>query len=320
MVAYAARHGADEEALLGLLALSPEFLHREDIRIPARKMAEVWLAAIHQCQDPMIATHMGEQSFSAQQTTNLIMQSSASVQEAFELAVHYSKLIADVMSTSINDDASNFYLEFEIAEEWRLEHPSVVRDCLQIAMLAAMNSIGQLTGSHEPPAVVLFSLSTPRFSNELFEMFNCPIHFSARRNAIGFSKDLQKVRLASKDLGLQAVIRQYADELRRNYENSSSWSDRIRTVLIEQMPKPLPLAEAARRLNVSERSLQRRLKSERKTYRQIGEQVRLTFVERCLSQPSHSLDEVAYLSGYCDAPTMIRAYKRRFGRLPRRSS
>lgn len=317
LIEFASRHGGDRASLLALLSVPPEYLNREDIRIPARRIAQIWSAAIQQCDDPMIATHMGEQLFTAQQQTNLIMQTSASVQEAFELAVHYSTLIANVMCASISEDDLNFYLEFELTDEWQLEDPAVVRDCLQIALVAAMNSIGQLTGSPQPPASVSFSLSTPSFSSELFQIFNCPIQFNADRNSIGFSKDVQRSKLASEDLGLQSVIRQYADELRHKLKNSSSWTDKVRTKLIENMPRPLTLNEMAQILSVSERSLQRRLKFEQQTYRRIVEDIRLTFVDRYIAQPQRSLDEIAYLSGYCDAPTMTRAYKRKFGRAPR---
>ena len=317
LVGFASRHGADGAALLALLSLPPEHLHREDVRIPARQMADVWLAAIRQCDDPMIAMHMGKQSFSAQQTTNLIMQSSASVQQALELALNYSSLIANVMKTSISEDDRHFYLVYTVTEEWQLEDPAVVRDCLQVALVAAMNSIGQLTGSPQPPAGVSFTLPAPRFSSELFETFNCPIRFDAERNAIGFDKVVRDLPLASRDLGLQAVIRQYADELLRSFEAKASWSDKIRAHLIERMPKPPTLAEMAQRMSISQRSLQRRLKQEQKTYRQLVEEVRLAFVDRHLDQSGRSLDEVAYLSGYCDAPTMIRAYKRKYARLPR---
>ncbi len=318
LIAYAGRQGADEGALLALLAVPTALLGREDIRVPAAKMAAVWLAAMEQCRDPMIATRMGQQAFSAQQTTNLIMQSSVSVQEAFALAVDYSELISNVMVASMDADDANFYLAFETTAAWGLAPAPVVRDCLQIAMLSAARTIGQLTGTPEPPAVVHFALPAPRFSSALYEMFDCPIHFNAPRHAIGFRKDLREVRLAGKDPGLQAAIRDYADELRRTYANGGGWTDKVRAVMIEAMPKPVGLGDAARRLNVSQRSLQRRLRAEQTTYRRIGEEVRLTFAERYLGQASRSLDEVAYLSGYHDAPTMIRAYKRKFGRAPRR--
>jgi len=317
LIRFASRHGADETSLLAFLSVPPDQLGREDIRVPAKKMAAVWLAAINQCNDPMLALRMGQQSFSAQQTTNLIMQSSASVREAFELALKYSSLIANVMTTSLSEDDRHFYLAFEMTDAWRLEDEAVIRDCLHIALCAAMNSIGQLIGAPQPPAILMFAWPAPRYSNELFGIFNCPIRFNADRHAIGFAKDLQRTSLASKDLGLQAVIRQYADDIRRTFENNGSWSDKVRLELAKRMPQPPTIAEMAQQLKLSERSLQRRLKSEQNTYRQIVEEVRLTFVERYLEEPHRSLDEVAYLSGYCDAPTMSRAYKRKFGRAPR---
>ena len=95
----------------------------------------MWEAAIEQTGDAFLALHLAEtQSFAANRTTSLIMESSATVLEAFELAAKYSALIADVMAVEIGEiRTTRFTLILRTTSTGLSNHKSVVRDCLNIA-------------------------------------------------------------------------------------------------------------------------------------------------------------------------------------------
>ena len=71
---------------------------------------------------------------------------------------------------------------------------------------------------------------------------------------------------------------------------------------------------------MSERSLQRRLQLEGETYKRLVERARMALSEKYLLNSKRSVDEVAYLSGYADPSSFVRAFRRRHGESPRQFS
>ena len=71
---------------------------------------------------------------------------------------------------------------------------------------------------------------------------------------------------------------------------------------------------------MSARTLQRRLGREGITYRRLVDQVHVQRAHHYLTTSALPLDEVAFLAGYSDAPSLMRAYKRHHKKLPRRAS
>ena len=72
----------------------------------------------------------------------------------------------------------------------------------------------------------------------------------------------------------------------------------------------------ARRLAVSPRTLQRRLKEEGLTYKAIIEDLRKEFAISYMQQPNLSVSEIAFLLSYADASAFIRSFKRWEGASP----
>lgn len=73
----------------------------------------------------------------------------------------------------------------------------------------------------------------------------------------------------------------------------------------------------AQRLNISTRTLQRRLKDHHLSFREISEQVQRDLAYKLLTNPSLSIQEVAYKLGYTQASSFSRAFKRWTGLSPR---
>ena len=93
----------------------------------------------------------------------------------------------------------------------------------------------------------------------------------------------------------------------------------VRKRLIAALPKRIGQRRIADEMNMSVRTLQRKLHDEGVVYRRLVEQVHLQCAHYHLTNSSRALEEVAYLAGYSDAPSLIRAYKRHYGRAPRRT-
>ena len=189
IIAFACERGANRAVLMDILSLEQSHLSREDVRIPCATMAQMWRTAIEQTADPLLALHLAEaRSLAANRTTSLIMESSATLLEAFELAAEYSVLIADVMDVEIGQVEDSIYIEFLLTDEWARQTRAVVQDCLNISYLSAAQAVQRLTGTRQPPTLLTFSLPKPPEISEYYRIFDCSMQFDSSFNRIGLFK------------------------------------------------------------------------------------------------------------------------------------
>ena len=74
--------------------------------------------------------------------------------------------------------------------------------------------------------------------------------------------------------------------------------------------------QVADHLNVSVRTLQRKLKQEGFTFQEVMDQLRKDFAMDYLSRPELSVGEVAFLLSYAETSAFSRAFKRWTGMTP----
>ena len=77
------------------------------------------------------------------------------------------------------------------------------------------------------------------------------------------------------------------------------------------------LPRAARRLGMSPRTLQRRLAEQHTTFAKLLDELRREIAEHELRTTRASVDEIAYITGYSEASTFERAFKRWTHKTPR---
>jgi AraC-like DNA-binding protein len=87
------------------------------------------------------------------------------------------------------------------------------------------------------------------------------------------------------------------------------------TLFLEsRLPEGEPtLADAAKAVQLSERSLQRRLREESLTWQKLVEDTRRALAERHLRTPGTSLTELAFLLGFSDVSSFSRAFRKWYG-------
>ena len=94
-------------------------------------------------------------------------------------------------------------------------------------------------------------------------------------------------------------------------------SDRVRTVLGEALPAGVATSDqVARRLNMSKRSLQRRLTEEGTSFKEVLTQVRSDLARRYLRDSDLSVPEISHLLGFRENSSFFRAFQNWTGTTP----
>jgi AraC-like DNA-binding protein len=158
----------------------------------------------------------------------------------------------------------------------------------------------------------------PEANRLLYEKhFGCPVKFGARQNKIFFSADdvSEPFITYNPDL-LELIAPQLEAELAQELA-ATSFKDQVKAVLKRSLAGRKPRVEdAAQEMRVSVRTLQRRLLDEGLTFQSLVEEARREMAHHYLRQPSLELIDTAYLLGYEDPNSFIRAFQKWEGTSP----
>jgi len=199
---------------------------------------------------------------------------------------------------------------WQLAEE---EEPATLIDlCFAWVVTIGRRGIGHRVN----PLRVEFK--RPEANRRLYEdHFGCPVKFGMRHNRLLFRReDITQPFLTHNPDLLELVAPQLEAELTQQLADKSLKEQAkgiLKRLLAGQRPR---LEDVALELRVSTRTLQRRLLEEGITFHSMMEEARREMAQHYLLQSSLELNETAYLLGYEDPNSFIRAFHKWEGTSP----
>ena len=136
-------------------------------------------------------------------------------------------------------------------------------------------------------------------------------------NAVTFSAaDAQRPFLTSNS-GMWSIFEPELQKRMKHLEIGSQFRDRVRACLIEILASgECSMADVAKRLAVSSRTLQRRLQEEDTSFKQELRTLRAELANHYLVNTSYSSAEISFLLGYSDPSSFFRAFHIWTGKTP----
>src|SRR5262249_12271652 len=142
------------------------------------------------------------------------------------------------------------------------------------------------------------------------------IEFEAGANGLGFDATILDLPFKTADPALFDVLQRHAQQV-TPARAENALLDEVRQILRGQLPRGVPeLAQVARALGTSARTLQRRLADEKITFAEVVDGLRRELAHAYLREPDRALGEIAFLLGYTEVRAFLRAFKRWTGTTP----
>ena len=181
---------------------------------------------------------------------------------------------------------------------------------------AAATLFEDLTGRRGGLAGAAFAYPAPPWAADYRAVFGCTPCFGAARHALRVHVAELDQRLPGGDPVTAAAAETQCRRLLEGLSPAGGLSTRLRRLLLAN-PGRLPSQdEAARRLNLSRRSLRRKLADEGTSFRALVEEVRFGLVAGYLENTGLPLDEIATRTGFSDAANLSHAFRRWTGDTP----
>ena len=150
----------------------------------------------------------------------------------------------------------------------------------------------------------------PEESEAYRRFFGCPVRFGAEEDAFVLSAHDADRALPSSNRQLAAVFdRMLTEELARL--DRSDVVSRCRTAVLEHLESgEMMERDMAKRLNMSRRTLQRKLAEADTTYLRLVDDTRRDLALRYIEDASRSITDIAFTLGFSQQSAFTRAFKR----------
>jgi AraC-like DNA-binding protein len=173
------------------------------------------------------------------------------------------------------------------------------------------------TGMNLRPVEVDFRHAGPTDSAEHERVFGGHVKFGASRNAMCFPAEALALPHAHADRTLREILVQHAEHLLSQVPHRPSFSQRVRELIAGELRGGNPGVEhIATKLNISARTLHRRLKYEGTTHKRLTDELRKNLAVGYLSERDISIGEISFLLGFSHPNAFHKAFKRWLGETP----
>jgi len=147
--------------------------------------------------------------------------------------------------------------------------------------------------------------------------FACPVLSKQDKLSLSFQISDLNFPIPHEDQTLHSLLGKQAEELLSHLPEDDMFIVDLRDTIIRCLHEgQADAAVVARQLNISDRTLHRRLKVKGKVYRDVLKDIRKSMALRYLSDDKLTLAEVALLLGYSEQSTFSRAFNTWYGKSP----
>lgn len=309
--------GYPASELLSVGQLPTSMLLDPDASVSIHAFGAMWLALEERCGAVRYVTahieHMSPEVFGV---SAHLMAVCGNLRHVVPLLDRYRPVIGFPIVPSIQVDDTRVVVAFPI----HALAATRSRSWNDAEVLAVLSLLRTLTGRSFAPLEVRMSYQGEADATHE-AWFGCLIRFGCAGTSVILPLECLDAPFVQPCESVVPYLRERAEGLLQSAASRRSYAERVVEVLPRWLTTSTNLESAvARELGVSERTLQRYLRSEGSSFGQLLEQTRRTLAERYLEDSKRSLAEVAILLGYSEVSSFSRAFKSWTGSSPRRST
>jgi AraC-like DNA-binding protein len=305
-------NGHDPEVLYREAGINPDLLNKPGARVQYASVNRIWTKATEIIDDPCFglkASKFWHPSYL--HALGYAWLASHTLRDALDRFVRYLRVVSEIAFLKLEEVPEGL----EVI--WGLELLDMpIPAQIDMSMALAIHICRLNYGEDLMPVAVNFIHAQPSCAEEYVELFKAPVRFSADRDSMTISSADADKYLAGANPQLARLNDQVMIEYLSKLDKDDI-TDRVTAVIIDMLPSGGVADEkVAEQLNMSVRSLQRRLQEVGTTFRTLLDTARKDLAATYVRDPEIELVEVAFLLGFSDQSAFSRAFKRWTGKSP----
>jgi AraC-like DNA-binding protein len=298
--------GVSAEAVLRKAGLPQSFVREPRVLLKTDELFALWRAVGEVSTSPAIGLQLGTESrIERFHPIGIAALTSENFGAAIDRMAQYKQLTCPEEIIQGKDED-----EWSIQFHWLLadEEPPAFIECA-FAWVLSIARVG--TGSHITPLrIELIQQRKQKHEKTIERYFGCPVLCGAPRNAIVFRLKDVELPFVTRNAELLGLIAPQFDEELKQERGDEEFVDRVRIVIQEKFTGQRPTVEdIAAMLHMSSRTLQRRLQDQGSSFQKVMEEARHRLARQYLNNSFLELNEAAYLLGFNNANSFVRAFR-----------
>lgn len=194
-----------------------------------------------------------------------------------------------------------------------LREPDGPRRCRPMGLeltLKVFHGVGSwLIGRNIPLMAVNFSFPAPTYLDDLYSLFPGPLNFDCPMTTMTFDASLLDLQFHRTERDLRTFLSRQPRDWLCSPSVRQPVAHQVRTCLLEGGVGSMKVPDIAKTLNMSLRTLCRRLEQEGMSVKEVKDALRRDLAIHRLTQTEDPISEIAEGLGFGDIPSFYRAFR-----------
>lgn len=240
-------------------------------------------------------------------------KNSATVGDAWEMTERYQSILMRGMFADLHKHGDSAELRYQILQPFC---EGVRHDVEFMSALGVSQFRSELKIDWFPDRVnFIHSMNWP--SKLYNEVLGPNVHFNQPYNSVIFPTQILDLPINDSDPKLLNLLKQQAELLLDEIKNNDDFVKQVRLLVMTSLGnETFDLNLLCKELNITTRTLHRRLKKYKLTYSEIKEDIIAALAKEALIKTDVSISQIALSLGYNESSSFIRAFKRMSGISP----
>lgn len=244
-----------------------------------------------------------------------LYENCATLKEVFEKSDIHTPTINPLYRYTNRIDDNVFVHNISINKEFTDKYPLATRQLYESQLGISLQLLYSLTGKRITPIQIRTIYEKEGIIDKLSEHVKCPIQYASDEFALLFDRSILDLPILTANSQLLSIVEKLIDEIKER-EQGPDISVTIRKYLLQCLPTiDVDIKTVARKLNLGERTLQRRLRKENTSFREILNNVRIELSERYLKENIPFI-EIAFLLGFDSQSSFNKFFLKHFKERP----
>lgn len=306
--------GEDSEAIFRQARLGyPDYVQPGE-RVPLEVLNRLVVAIRESCRTPEFFLLLGQRvPMMAHGNLGNAVMASETVERALSTLERYAAIVMPAVRIEFQREQQSTVVAYQVATPFEPLNQALI----EALITTTSYNFSALTGASFYPEQVDVSFQAPAYRQRFRQFTRCEVNFNAQGNRFVFARRALDLPITTHNpLSEKLLVRQCEDELKR-LQSQTDLGERIREVISLYLDQSPGMDFVAAKLNLSERTLRRRLAEEGINYRDLLKQIRHSMALHYLEKTDIRIEHIAWQLGYKETANFRKAFKAREGVSPR---
>ncbi len=307
------KQGVDAGALLSGSGIQTSDFDDPDVLVPLEKELMVLRKIPALSKDPEIGLKIGQYyHVGIQGKVGAAAMSSETLLDAIRIAFQYTALTLAYCQYDLKVMGNLAFMRMK--ELIDLEGIRIF--VCEREFVSVHRMVGDLLGMPFQLHELRLAYTKPAYGSSYQDIFRCPVRFNAPEHTMIFNSRYLSMPLPMANPLAKNVYEKECKQQCLRLKIPEAFADRARHLILFSTGKFPDFSQMARSMNVSPRTLRRRLTVEGTSYKTLVEEIRKKKAIDLLEKTSCSTEHIAFELGYSNTPNFYRAFKVWSGKTP----